>query len=71
MPAGGGCLLWGGVPAPGGVPVLGVPAPGEGACSGGVPALRGVETPRDSYCCGQYTSYWNAFLFTFLFVNKL
>ena len=41
----------------------------RGMCSGGcllqgVPALGGVETPlkADGYCCGQYASYWNAFL---------
>ena len=35
-----------------------------GACSGGVPAPVGclVETSQDDYCCGQYASYWNAFL---------
>ena len=45
----------------------GVPAPGEGACSGG-----GVwrPPPRDGYCCGRYASYWNAFLFTTV-VNDL
>ena len=21
--------------------------------------------PQNSYCCGRYASYWNAFLFTF------
>ena len=47
--------MWG-VPAPGAVPALrglvwGVPAP-EGA---------GEDHP-DGYCCGQYASYWNAFL---------
>ena len=44
---------------------------GGGAWSGGVPGLGGllrgggclVETPSDSYCCGRYVSYWNAFLF--------
>ena len=38
--------------------------PGRGgACSwGGV-----LETPQsDRYCCGRYTSYWNALLFTML-----
>ena len=45
-----------GVLAPGGPALGGVPAPG-GVCSWG-----GVETPRDSYCCGRYVSYWNAFL---------
>ena len=32
-------------------------APG-GACSGGV-----WSPPCDSYCCGRYASYWNAFLY--------
>ena len=42
----------------------GVLLPG-GACSGGclLRGGRGVETPRDSCCCGKYASYWNAFLF--------
>ena len=42
-----------------------------GAWSWGVIWSRGdalsrkclVETPPQSYCCGRYTSYWNAFLF--------
>ena len=25
-------------------------------------ALRQTPPPADSYCCGQYASYWNAFL---------
>ena len=29
-----------------------------------------VETPRDGYCCGRYTSYWNAFLFSF-FIGRV
>ena len=55
-----GCLLRG-------VSVLGV-----SVCSGGVSALGGVcsalrQPPqRDGYCCRQYASYWNAFLFTML-----
>ena len=58
--------LLGGVPAPGGACSRGVPGPRgvpalEGACSGGGCL---VETPApDGYCCGQYASYWNAFLF--------
>ena len=39
----------------------GVPAPG-GACSGGL-LPGGSRPPYDGYCCGQYASYWNAFLF--------
>ena len=30
---------------------------------------RGVETPRDGYCCGRYASYWNAFLFCEFFIE--
>ena len=41
--------------------------PGD-AWPGGVSAPRGVSggclvPPPDSYCCGRYASYWNAFLF--------
>ena len=63
----GGCLLLGGtcsrwgVPAPGGCPLPG------GVCSG----VGVVETPRDGYCCGRYASYWNAFLFIYLFISFL
>ena len=54
---GGACS--GGVPALRGVPAPGVACSGRGACSGG-----SVETPpRDGYCCRQYASYWNAFMF--------
>ena len=54
-----GCLVLGGLSAPGGV------------CSGGVCRVMGVpgpggclvETPlRDGHCCGWYAPYWNAFL---------
>ena len=56
--------MLGGVPAPRGL--LWGGACSGGACSRGVPALGwGVETPHDDYCCGRYTSYWNAFLFCF------
>ena len=40
------------------------------------PTLGGVsqhalrQPPPDGYCCGRYTSYWNAFLFTFNFYLK-
>ena len=31
---------------------------------GGYPSMHwGRHTPADGYCCGWYTSYWNAFLF--------
>ena len=70
----GGVSTPGGVPAPGGECLLQV----GGACSRGVSAPRGVcsgvggvETPRDGYCCGRYASYWNAFLFIYLFISFL
>ena len=37
-----------------------VPAPGGLLWGGG--ACSSVETPHDSYCCGQYASFWNALL---------
>ena len=47
----------------GGAALGGVPAPGGWvclcACSRGSPH----PPPPDGYCCGQYASYWNAFLF--------
>ena len=66
-----------GVPGPGGVCSRGVPGLGGstlggsalGRClvlGGGVvsqDALRQTPPGRDSYCCGRYASYWNAFLF--------
>ena len=53
----GGTSSWGVFP-PGGCSLLG------SASSQGVPPPGGlVETPRDSYCCRRYASYWNAFLF--------
>ena len=40
------------------------PGPGLGDVS--QDALRQTHTPQaDSYCCGRYASYWNAFLFLF------
>ena len=48
-----GCLVLG-VPGPGGCLALGGLLPGERVPGG---------DPPDSYCCRQYTSYWNAFLF--------
>ena len=39
----------------------------EGDQAGGT-CSWGVETPpADGYCCGRYASYWNAFLFLFIF----
>ena len=54
----GGCMVLGGRMVPVGL-VL------EDAWSEGVSqhALRQTLPPSDSYCCGQYASYWNAFLF--------
>ena len=61
-----GCLVpGGGAWSRGGVWSRGLSGPG--GCLGlGVSSLGGVwvEIPRDGYCCGRYTSYWNAFLFT-------
>ena len=46
------------------------------ACiAGGIPACLAAglgggawcRPPRDGYCCGRYTSYWNAFLLNFIF----
>ena len=53
MPGPRGCLVPGGVPGPRGCLVPG------GVWSRGVPG----GDPLDGYCCGQYASYWNAFLF--------
>ena len=30
-----------------------------------------AHTPADSYCCGRYASYWNAFLFSGIFAIAL
>ena len=48
------CLAAGGVCSRG-VSALGVPAPGRYA-------WRPPPPKADAYCCGQYASYWNAFL---------
>ena len=61
-------------PGPGGVYPGGCPGPGMGGgvgwgCPGPGPggvsqhALRQTPPSADGYSCGQYTSYWNAFLF--------
>ena len=42
-----------------------------GGSGWGVPAPGGVETPQDGYCCGWYTSYWNAFLFQVIFFQVI
>ena len=41
----------------------GCPSPGPGGVS--QHALRQTPPQADGYCCGQYASYWNAFLFPF------
>ena len=53
----------GGCPGPGmgGGVGWGCPGPGPGGVS--QHALRQTPPSADGYCCGQYTSYWNAFLF--------
>ena len=50
---------------------------GRGAWSGVVPTPGGVHgpggpggDPPDGYCCGQYASYWNAFLLCTSFYKK-
>ena len=41
----------------------------RGVC---IPAsLRQTPPPVDSYCCGLYASYWNAFLFIYVFNSLL
>ena len=67
-----GCLVQG-VPSPGGsapgVYLLPGGMPGLGAWLGGAWSWADLPLgvpggdPQDSYCCGWYTSYWNAFLF--------
>ena len=55
----GGACPWGGE----GVPALGEYLLQGGVCSRGC-LLWGVwRHPQDSYCCGWYAYYWNAFLF--------
>ena len=52
------------------------PRPRGRGCSGQgcvcIPACTEADTPfpppADSYCCGWYASYWNAFLFLIIFV---
>ena len=51
-----GAWSWGRGPGPKGrVPGPGGSGPGKGL------VLKGGDPPRDSYCCGWYASYWNAF----------
>ena len=57
-------LFTGGVPGPGGAWSRGVCEPGPGW---GCLVPGGGGDPRDGYCFGRYASYWNAFLFIFIF----
>ena len=67
-----GCLVSGGAWFRGRALVLG------GVWSGGVLGPGGVSGPRedawwrppDGYCCGQYTSYWNAFFLHITFAYE-
>ena len=52
-------------PTPGGCPGQGTLAQVQGG--GSQHALRQTTPPADGYCCGQYASYWNAFLLSDLF----
>ena len=38
---------------------------------GCIPACTEADPPAEGYCCRQYASYWNAFLFRFRLVIKL
>ena len=72
VPAPGGCLLWEGRGCPGGL--LGGIGP-RGVSSGAlIPggSARGMPLgdPPDGYCCGRYTSYWNAFLFVIAWTEE-
>ena len=51
-------------------PRWGVSRPMSGGC---IPAYTEAATPPppDGYCCGWYASYWNAFLFIYLFIVML
>ena len=51
------------VPGPRGLGPRGVPGPGGwGVCAWSWGAAWWRPPPRDSHCCGRYTSYWNTFL---------
>ena len=78
-------LTWGGVlqahtlegweggspgPQPGGSPDSRRGSPGPHLRGGGIPACTEADpAPADSYCCGRYASYWNAFLFSALILE--
>ena len=54
-------------PTPGGVSRP-TPWGSPGTHPGGIPACSETDTPQaDGYCCGRYTSYWNAYLFLIYF----
>ena len=64
-PRPGGDLLEG-YPGPGGVQVQaqgGCPGPGGCVSQYALRQTTPPPPPADGYCCGQYASYWNAFLF--------
>ena len=71
VPGPGGCLVPGGSAwSWGGCLVLGGSAPG-GTWSRGCLLQGGAWwRPPDGYCCGRYTSYWNAFLLCHIFTKK-
>ena len=64
-----GGLVWGVLGPGGGLVLGGCLIPGglvravHGPVGGLVPVECLVETPLDSYFCGRYASYWNAFLY--------
>ena len=63
-PQGGGGVVCSGRVSVGGGSVLGrCLLPGVSASGGVCSVLRQPPPRRDSYCCGWYASYWNAFLF--------
>ena len=61
----------GGVEGLGGLEVYtwrGAPGPHLGGC---IPSHTEADLPPpDGYCCGWYTSYWNAFLFLLKFIGR-
>ena len=61
-------LAWGGIsrPTPRGI--------SRSTPRGCIPACTEADPPTNSYCCGRYASYWNAFLssfFLFIFTAQL
>ena len=45
----------------------GIPPPGADTPWEQAPPQGADPPPADGYCCGRYASYWNAFLFIFVF----